>query len=111
MPSAQKGAGPAATVTESGAVYTGTKRVVSATFLFRIARSFTRGRNGTTETEPRKRNPKTITGPKVDRSADGTLWGAKRLRVYALYDHFLISATYRPGICTTASPALPSGLV
>ena len=26
-----------------------------------------------------------VTGPKVGRSADGTLWGAKRLRVYALY--------------------------
>jgi len=33
----------------------------------------------------------TITGPKVDRTADATLWGAKRLRDYALYDHFLIT--------------------
>jgi len=41
-------------------------------------------------TETRKRTPKTITGPKVDRSADGTLWGAQRLSVY---DHFLITMT------------------
>ena len=27
-------------------------------------------------------------GPKVDRSANGTVWGAKRLCVYVLYDHF-----------------------
>ena len=33
----------------------------------------------------------TITASKVGRSADETLWGAKRLRVYALYDQFLIT--------------------
>ena len=36
-------------------------------------------------TEPGKRSPQTVTGLKVGRSADGTLWGVKRLRVYALY--------------------------
>ena len=35
----------------SGAVYTRTQTVVSATFLFRIARSFTRGRYGNVETD------------------------------------------------------------
>ena len=38
----------------------------------------------------------TITAPKVGRSADETLWGAKRLRVYALYDHFLITMKPQP---------------
>ena len=30
---------------------------------------------------------------RLGRSADETLWGAKRLRVYVLYDHFLITMT------------------
>ena len=46
--------------------------------------SATGGRQGNAETI-------TITGPKVGRFVDATLWGAKRLRDYAQYDHFLIT--------------------
>ena len=46
---------------------------------------------GEAVTEPWKRSPQTVTGPKVGRSADETLWGAKRLHVYVLYDNFLIT--------------------
>ena len=70
-----------------GAVYTGTKRVVSATFLFRIARS-----SHEAVPEPRKRTPKMITGPKVDRSADGTLWGAEVRHLQARHMYYSVSS-------------------
>ena len=57
-------------------VHTETKRVVFATVLYRIGT--VRPHEADTETRI------TIAAPKVGRSADETLWGAKRLRVYAL---------------------------